>query len=243
MAASAGANTIMIDDFTSSTLNSNWKPSIVLNYGGTTQGTYTYDTTTNAGNLTATMSGFSGVALQGVLLRSDYSLGVGDTVSADLTHNSATTNSNNNYGLVITAQTGISAQKDMMFINYWPSPSYTYFEVHWTNDAGNDSYLISGKVAAANVAGMYISRTGQTTYTVGYSTNTTSPTTPVPLKSYDTTGNLTLGGAMGVYADLRSNTSVAYDNFRMRSHTEPSNLALLAAGLAGLLAYAWRKRR
>ncbi len=52
-----------------------------------------------------------------------------------------------------------------------------------------------------------------------------------------------VGKSLWVEVDSRTQTS--YDNFRVYSQAvpEPSALALLAVGLAGLFAYAWKKRK
>ena len=61
------------------------------------------------------------------------------------------------------------------------------------------------------------------------------------VQSTDPWANLPLG----IWLDMSagSNTGIFFDNVRLTSVPEPSTLALLASGLFGLVAYAWRKRK
>ena len=54
------------------------------------------------------------------------------------------------------------------------------------------------------------------------------------------------GLPLGIWLDMYSggaNTGIFFDNVRLTSVPEPGTLALLAAGLMGLVAYAWRKQK
>jgi hypothetical protein len=236
----AGATIITIDDFTNDSLHSNWMQSTVLN-AGNTQGAVAFSTTVNDNQLTATMSGFSGTALQVVLLRDDRALGVGETVMLDLVANSSASYKSLN-GLLISAAKGITSRQNMMYIGL--SPYYNNIEAWWFKNDNSYSSAATAVLPAGSVAGFYISRTGEHDYDLGYF-KTNDPTTPVWVKTFNVsgTGNLDPGAAIGVYTDMRGNGNVRFDNLRMDVVPEPSTLALLAAGLFGMLAYAWRKRR
>jgi hypothetical protein len=240
-AVPAGATIITIDDFTSDSLHSSWAQSTVLN-ASNTQGSVAFSTTVNDNQLTATMSGFSGTALQVVLLRDDRALGVGETLMLDLVANSSSSYKSRN-GLIIAAAKGITSRQNMMYIAL--SPYFNNIEAWWFKNDGTYSSAATAALPAGTVAGFYIARTGQHDYDLGYFT-TTAPTTPVFVKTFSVsgTGNLDPGAAIGIFTDQRGNGNVRFDNLRMDvAVPEPSTLALLVGGLFGLLAYAWRKRR
>lgn len=241
--ASAVADTIMIDDF-SSELSSNWEPSILKTSTGAT-GTITYDTTTNPGELTATMTGFSPTQVLGGLLRDDYSLGVGDTLLTDYISNSTLGTSNVN-GLLIATATGITSRTNIIYLGY--SSIYSRLEGYCFNNAGGFTSLLTGNgsVAVGTLAALSISQPSAGVYALSYSL-TSDPTSFLPVATGTFTvsgeGNLNPGNAIGYMFDPRANGNVVFDNFRMDVVPEPSTLALLACGLLGLLAYAWRKRK
>ncbi|MBN1395855.1 MAG: PEP-CTERM sorting domain-containing protein [Pirellulales bacterium] len=250
LAVPAGATMITIDDFTSDTLNANWVSSIVL--APEHSGTYSFDTTTRADELTTTMSGWTSGNKQIVLLRDDYSLDVGETLYTDLT----SLNSNFAYaGLYITTGTGVTARKNALYMTVQDYVSggayYARAETLWFdnnggvagNQAGTSKMSYTDFDAATYIDTLYISRTAENVYEVGY--YLTSDSSQVVLKTFTITGtgNLNPGAAIGYYADIRDNASASFDNFRMDVVPEPSTLALLAAGLVGLLCYAWRKRK
>ncbi len=66
--------------------------------------------------------------------------------------------------------------------------------------------------------------------------------TTVPMGLVPVGGNYTATG-FGFVAQRGSSYELYADNFRIGAIPEPSTLALLASGLIGLLAYAWRKRK
>ena len=51
------------------------------------------------------------------------------------------------------------------------------------------------------------------------------------------------GDIVGYGTDSSSNTYQAFEILNVAATPEPGTLTLLAAGLVGLLAYAWRKRK
>ena len=240
VAVPAGAGMITIDDFSGSTLNSAWVPSVVVNNGTSA---YTFDTTTNIGELTNTLSNFN-KALQPVLLRNDYSLTAGKTVSTDvdsakwLPYNTTTLSG----GLCVAMETGITSRKDCIILTYAHGTAsgstgvtWYYFDHTGANTSGyvHDNSLV--------VDELYATRTGANTYDLGYSVANSADR--VLLKTLTVDASNTPGSAIGYWTYLAGNGSIAFDNFRLEDVPEPSAVALLITGLIGLLAYAWKKRR
>lgn len=239
VAVPANATTIMIDDFNGTTLDSNWVQSTVLDNAPGNSGTYTFSSPNNY--LTATNSGYTSGARQEVLLRSDYSLGVGETLVTDLTDTANWTNSgslNVSGGLVVAMSTGITERKDFLYLVWYDNSSqvYSYYFAH------DGSYVKHWVDLTTDVVDeLYINRTGANTYEVGYSKVNTADR--IAHHTYTTDATYTPGDAIGYFADIRFDGNIMFDNFRKEVIPEPSTLALLAAGLLGLLAYAWKKRK
>lgn len=93
---------------------------------------------------------------------------------------------------------------------------------------------------------------GNTVFTIGGVTQTTSTTTSTddhPLTAgydYLTFNNVAADGAGNIvvgFRDAVGGNQGGFMGFQISSVPEPSTMALLSGGLAGLLAYAWRKRK
>lgn len=235
VAVPAGA-TIIVDDF-SDALNESWIQSTVIDAAGT----YTFDTTTVPGELTMTMSGYS-APKQEVLLRDDYNLGVGYTLLTDLTGVVAGTGGGG-VGLFISTATGITSREDVIWVMYdVKSGQVNGYHKHHDGSTAVDVRVRmedAGFEETTVPDELYIDRTATNEYEVGFYVGTTRCTvTPITV---DTTGDLCPGAAIGYFVDIRENSSASFDDLRLIP--EPSSLVLLACGLVGLLAYAWRKRK
>ncbi len=132
-----------------------------------------------------------------------------------------------------------------------PSGGWTNFTGLWLNPVDGRLCLVKPQhnVVESVVYGAGWDSTAW--HTLSYSVNTADGSiSNVVLdgtsRSYVTTGLFTdaatkyAGFAVG---STTGSTSGYVDNFVVSTVPEPSTLSLLAAGLVGLLAYAWRKRR
>lgn len=230
MAASASAE--MIDDFTSDTLDAAWVQSTVLNFGA--GGSPTFDTTTNDDQLTITGVGAGN---QEVLLRADRGLGVGEILLTDFVSMSLISGDNPTAGLCIATATGIEVRSDMLTcvastVVRDTNPEWIQC-IHWNGT----SEVWGGRIYVDfdNVAKLYISRTGETTYDVGYVDT---------FGVYQSADNVTHtsgnnpGDAIGYYADMRTLEETVFDNFAVIP--EPSTVMLLLIG--GLALFSLRLR-
>jgi len=227
LAIAVPAGATMIDTF--GTYSPNWVVSTVLN-----SGSGTFDVTTNPGKLT--VKGYTGSpSPQQTLLRSDYSLSVGQTLITDtpLINNDI----NGDGGLCIATTNTLTSRHGMLAI--WVSHATvqgTYF-----TDAGSQVWSTAQISTGSLPTQVFIAQTGANTFDLGYYLSGLSGTKTVQWSYTIPTGNMSPGAAVGYYVHQGNGFILAYDNLQITP--EPSTLALLAAGLVGLLAYAWRKRR
>lgn len=227
------ANATVIDDFTSNTLDSHWVQSPVLSIGSGGD-PYVIDTTTNDNQLTIARGSNVNAVQQEVLLRSDFSIGVGQTLSVDLTSPMLDADSS---GLYITTATGVTSRKDAIYLSWFQGGS-TVRSVYFDH-AGNDYGASLGLASAP--AKLLINRTDASTYAVGYDAGAG----PVTVATWAIGGaNLDPGTAIGFLADYRGAGTSSFDNVQITNAVpEPSAMVVAVTGLIGLLAYAWRKQR
>ncbi len=98
----------------------------------------------------------------------------------------------------------------------------------------------------ANTGGLTWLRLARTddTFTASYSVDGTTWTSFSSVTRADMTGSVQVGLSYGAFVSAASSTGAGFDNFSLTTTVpEPSSLALLAAGMVSLLAYAWRKRK
>jgi hypothetical protein len=224
----------VIDDFSGDSLDANWVQSRVLTVG---TGSYSFGTTSPvAGALNVTMSDFSGTAVQDLLLRSDYTLGIGDTLWTDVVSPQTISDLS---GLTIGVGTGITDRTNMLCFSCMASKvEGVYFDK-------DGNYTFGGAVTGLSLGSssrLFIKMTSATTYDVGYDLGTGGG--PVTAHTFTVAdGSPSLGAAVGYITDLRGNGSVAFDNLQINGIPEPSACTIMVTGVIGLAAYAWRKRR
>jgi hypothetical protein len=136
--------------------------------------------------------------------------------------------------------------------------NHTAYQVLGVSALANSTYVLSMSLGnngnyATPVVNLYAGGTdgygtGGTALTLSGTTGT-APGSNVwqPWTYTYTTGSTPPSGNLEIVLGVTGSGDVWVDNVALNVTTqsipEPSTLALLAAGLAGLLAYAWRKRR
>jgi hypothetical protein len=197
-----------------------------------------------SGALVVAQTGTNGTE-QGVFLRNDFSLSVGQTLTIDAAF--ATQASQMDFGLAV------SATKTPTAANATTTDTRTTFQfaavaIRPSQDAVrvisyNGTSLVSGTgILAATettVSKLFIERNSSTVFTLGYIdiTGTRFNNTSV------TFSDPTVGVALGFYADLRANTDTlgSFDNLQIVP--EPSTVAMLTGGCAMLALAGLRRRR
>lgn len=193
-----------------------------------------------------TVSKASGTAPEQVLLlRNDYTLGVGQILRVGT---SAGGNSiYSDLGIVVSA---LANPPPAVWVSSNVDTRQNYIAVYvkgqtdaigragfnGTSNAGGNSGT-TGVPGLANVLGLYISRTASDTFEVGYTT--ASGDTSI----FTYTGmNTAIGNAIGFYSDVRGVTSYgSLDNLQITPVPEPSTLAICGMSCLGLLAVVRRK--
>ncbi len=242
-AAAAPIATIMIDDFSSPTLDPNWIQVVALDGQNNPNEDYTVSTTLNPGRLSVTISGSNITNLESfALVRNDYTLEVGDRLRTDV------------FGFAPTTANGIlvagndfdplgsgERRQNMLIADYWTGGGTARF-IYLGNTAGTVVSIVTASVLATDITGFFILRDTLTTYSGGYYDLLGQP---VILGTFNVSADLgglaTSPGSLGYYVDARAAGTYVADNFRLEVVIpEPASLALLAAG--GLLAMRRQRR-
>lgn len=183
-------------------------------------------------------------AEQVLLLRGDYSLGVGQVLRVDTAAPQSIT-AYADFGIAVSALvdpldavwTSGTADVRQDYVNVYLKRSTAavgYVGFNGTVNAGASSGVFPPSFA--DITGLFISRTASDGFDVGYSTVSGDTV----LHSF-TGMNTSIGTALGFYADVRAVTTYGdLDNLRITAVPEPSTAAL--AGL-GMLALIGRLRR
>jgi hypothetical protein len=171
-------------------------------------------------------------------------------------YNSAWANANSGFALPP------NSSSQFMWLNADTSGVFGVYQVLSATLQANTTYTLMVDVAlqppTTTMCGGVALGYGSTFQTNDLTATTSSTPTPTPSGSWTTwtitytTGSSPAGLGQALRVELSTVPTgvtgakqLAFDNVRLTSVSvpEPSTLALLAAGLAGLVCYAWRKRR
>lgn len=235
LAGSANAATIIVDDFSTTTLSPSYTQTKVLDQ---TTGTSNVAFSSPSGGLQSVSTGTTG-AEQVLLLRSDFSLGVNQQLRADVT--GFGTGRSQDLGIAVAATatpTALTGAGDTR-----STGKYAFSGIR--GSAGQ--YAASGFDAAGlpllqdqtnpgnPITSLFITRTGLSTFEVGFRKDAGDV-----IAGTFTFAGTTTGTAIGFYTDMRAdNTIGTFDNLSITDVPEPTSLALL--GLGGLAVL--RRRR
>jgi len=240
-AASVGliAQAQLVDDFNSAGL-SEYTQSVVLAQSAGSAIAFSDSTGT------LSVSRASGTdAQQVLLLRGDYTLGVGQSLRVDAL--SPVVGSYTDFGIVVSALvdppdavwTSGTADVRQNYINVYLKHStgaIGYVGFNGTANVGASSGVFPPSFGA--VTGLFINRLALDSFDVGY----TTASGDTVLKSF-TGMNTAIGTAIGFYADVRAVTSYSdLDNLSIAAVPEPSTLALCGMSFLGLVAVMRRKK-
>ncbi|MHB1156879.1 MAG: hypothetical protein ACYC26_08575 [Phycisphaerales bacterium] len=232
--------TTVIDDFTSDTLNANWVQSVVYPDIYSTPATmHVFNTTTATDQLTILRPDYFRPQME-ALLRSDASLGVGQTLLTDLTVPATVSDS---HGLMIATATGVTGYitgvntghhaPDTLFIGWFPG-NRTVRTQYYDHASTLTQILTAALPIGVVPTEFFMERTAANVYEAGYVLSN-NPGVRVVLSTTTITGvgNLNPGAAIGYRGDIRfDGASASFDNLRLEI-PEPATMGLLALG--GLL--------
>lgn len=216
----------LIDDFSDTSL-AEYTQTAVLDQGATRNVAFS----SPSGALQAVSSGSDG-AEQVLLLRPDFTLGVGEVLRADTNFTLA----NQSQDLAIA----VSATATPTINNISGSDRKDYFFSGVRSTPGH--YVASGFDGAAGTTGLttlqdqtnntlaiesvFIKRLTSTDFTVGFVRGGTETT----VGTYSVT-NTNIGNAVGFYTDMRASGTISpIDNLRIEFIPEPASLGLVMLG-------------
>lgn len=242
---SAGA--AVVDDFNDESL-SEYTLTRVLDNNTTSNISFS----ATGGFLSVSAASVTNVPEQVLLLRSDSSLSVGETLLLDTTISSTlgTAGIVNDFGLAISTTatpTGVASgasgdtRSSNSFLFITVRPGQDTVRAGYANNASPVTSFNSA-TAESLVAQLFITRTATNSFEVGYITTSATEVTldlngAAEGNAFTFTSS-SMGAAIGFYADLRDTQTVSFaDNLQIVP--EPSALLLSACGLPFLL----RRRR
>lgn len=239
MSLSLMAEAQLVDDFSGSL--SAYTLSRVLDNDTTANVSFSNSTGALQANATATSQ-----AEQVLFLRNDYSLAVGQMLSATINWSLA---GSQDLGICVASTATPTTVPNGSTGNTRTSLSYCFIGIRSSADhvvaSGFDgatglSTLQYQPGGANTTADVFIARTSATTFTLGYNPNGTGDVT---LGTYTFANSANVGNAIGFYSDMRSAGSIGtFDNLTISPIPEPSTLALCGAGCMGMLGFFRRKK-
>jgi hypothetical protein len=232
-----GAGAVVIDPFTDGNLSEYTSTRVLDNSVATANVSFSSTT----GSLVASYDSGTSAAEQVLLLRNDFSLAVGQTLTIDTAF--ATTGTQMDFGLAISgaaaitsASSGDTDTRDLNnFLAIYVRPSQDSVRV----TSSNNGVVTTGSgilgTAETLVSQLYIARVTSTQFTVGY-IDTSAVSHDALTVNFTATD---LGSQIGFYGDLRTASTSLGSLDNLAIVPEPSAALLGGLGLFALL----RRRR
>jgi hypothetical protein len=203
-----------------------------------------------SGALQATYAATGTAAAEQVLfLRSDYSLGIGYVLRADVNYTLA---GSQDLGIALATTAtpfalgdGFGGDVRTNYILAAIRSSANHVIGTGIDGAnGHTGFAIDPQQQSGgtNFFGLYIARTSATTFDIGYNYNSSYGYGDIFLRTLTVTDS-TIGNAVGFYADMRTAGTIGtLDNLRIELIPEPTTMTL--CGLGGFLGLvAWMRRK
>jgi hypothetical protein len=231
------AGAVVIDTFSDGSLSEYTSTRVLDNSVATANVAFS----SSSGSLVSTYDSGASAAEQVLLLRNDFSLAVGQTLTIDTAF--ATTGTQMDFGLAISgaaaitsASSGDTDTRDLNnFLAIYVRPSQDAVRV----TSSNNGVVTTGSGVLATVetlvSQLYITRVTSTQFTVGY-TDTSAVSHDALTVSFTATD---LGSTIGFYSDMRTASTSLGSLDNLTIVPEPSAALLGGLGLFALL----RRRR